>query len=198
MNAKTVNKKKVRQAILYIVIILLLIAIVGFFAYFTNGFTGDFKSFYVVCNENTVMSTGSGYHLSASEPLNVDVCYTFGFLSKEITGYQVKVIPNADFDFKVDGNLYSFISEPDITECFNIDYQEKSFTIAPKGGIDLMLSIMYPDGEIEVDKDSINFDSNLVKIIVSSVDNSTSVSLDCTLSNTAVYGVSLDQEVIVF
>ena len=75
------------------------------------------------------------------------VKYTFGALNKDITGYSVKVIPNAagkDFNFTVDGQMHSFQAETDLTAGFEIERGENSFTIAPKGGINKILAATYP------------------------------------------------------
>ena len=46
------SNKQVVQIVTYIAIVLVVVMLVGFLAYFTNGFTGDFKSFYLVVNGN--------------------------------------------------------------------------------------------------------------------------------------------------
>jgi len=198
MSAKVINKKKAGQTVLYIVILLLLIGCVGFFAYFTNGFTGDFKSFYVQCNDKTVMSSSDGFQLTSDNPLKVDVCYTFGFMSEEISGYSVTVLPNADFDFTVDGEVHSFMSETNLNNGFDIVFEENSFTISPKGGIQQVLEGVYPGKTIVVDKTQIDFESNLIKINVSSVENKASVSMLCWLNDDAVWKLELDKEEIIF
>ena len=64
--------------IISIVLIILLIGTaIGVIAYFTNGFTGEFKTFYVTVNGKDVLSSATGYMMSESEPLTVDVKYTF-------------------------------------------------------------------------------------------------------------------------
>jgi len=198
MSAKTMNKKKVGQVVLYVVVLLLLIGCVGFFAVFTNGFTGDFTSFYVVCNDKTVMDSDNGFVLSSNEPLKVDVCYTFGFMSEEISGYSLSVLPLEDFAFTVDGEAHSFLNETNVIDGFNITYEENNFTIVPKGDLHKILQEMYPDSEVVVDRSLIDFSKDLVRIVISSSDGSAKVSMNCKIDNDVVYGVTLDQEEIVF
>ena len=44
------TKSKIGQVVSYIAILLVIVAVIGVFAYFTNGFTSDFKTFYVSVN----------------------------------------------------------------------------------------------------------------------------------------------------
>lgn len=41
------TKSKIGQVVSYIVILLVIVAVIGVFAHFTNGFTSDFKTFYI-------------------------------------------------------------------------------------------------------------------------------------------------------
>ena len=79
-----------------VAVVLVIVAIGGFVAYYTNGFTNDFTTFYAVCDGNKILSSASGYRASRGEPLKVDVVYMFEDLSAEQNGYTVKVVPNVD------------------------------------------------------------------------------------------------------
>ena len=52
---------KIKDTIIYIIVVLVVIAIGGFFAFFTNGFTGDFKLFYVSMGDVNILSNTGGY-----------------------------------------------------------------------------------------------------------------------------------------
>ena len=67
------TKSKIGQIVFYIVILLVIIAVIGVFAHFTNGFTSDFKTFYVSVNGKDIMTLGKGYVIAENEPLVVDV-----------------------------------------------------------------------------------------------------------------------------
>ena len=146
------TKSKIGQVVSYIVILLVIVAVIGVFAHFTNGFTTDFKTFYVSVNGKDVMTSGDGYVVTPSEPLKVDVKYTFAFNKNETKGYSVKIVPNKtddDFDFSVDGETHFFGDEKDLTNGFVIDKQEKSFTVIPKGGtLQEILQAVYSDNEV--------------------------------------------------
>ena len=65
------TKSKIGQVVSYIAILLVIVAAIGVFSYFTNGFTTDFKTFYVSVNGKDVMTTQNGYVVTPSEPLKV-------------------------------------------------------------------------------------------------------------------------------
>ncbi len=195
MSAKS---KKAGKIIVYVLILLIFVVVLGFFAYFTNGFTGNLKTFYAECEGQKIMSESSGFVLSSSNPLKVDVCYTFGFVSKDIAGYVVAVVPLQDFDFTVDEATYSFAAEEDFTDCFNIEKGESSFTIAPKGGLKKILSFKFPYKNVVFRLQDVDFDSPLFKVIISAEDGTAQVSMLCLLDDSGIEGVVLDKVVIVF
>ena len=86
---------KAAKIISYIVLVLVFVAVCGFLVYYTGGFTSDFKTFYINVDGRDILTSADGYKLSADTPLTVNVKYTFGALNKDITGYSVKVVPNA-------------------------------------------------------------------------------------------------------
>ena len=69
------TKSKIGQVVSYIVILLVIVAVIGVFAYFTNGFTSDFKTFYVSVNGKDVMTSQSGYVVTPSEPLKGEIYF---------------------------------------------------------------------------------------------------------------------------
>ena len=197
MSGKSANHKA-SKIITYILLLLVVAGVFGFVAYFTNGFTGDFKSFYVVIDGKNVLSTESGVEVSADAPLTGDVKYTFGAVNKEISGYQLEILPATDFDFTVDGVSHNFSDEKDLKNGFEITGDETTFTIKPKGGLMDILKGNYPDAEIVIDKSSVPTDEDLIKVVVYSKDKSASVSIECRLKDMFMEGVRLDKEVIVF
>ena len=197
MSGKSVTLQAGR-IITYILIVLLLVGGVGFVAYFTNGFTDGFKSFYVSVNGENVLDAKTDVIISPSAPLEVDVKYTFGRFSKKLTGYEVKVVPAADFTFTVDGATHSFANEEDLTGGFEIVEDDESFTLVPKGGLGFIMSGVYPDSEVVVNKSSVPKDTDLFTVIVYSKDKKASVSIGCRLEDYDTEGVTLDEEAIEF
>ena len=192
------TKTKIGQVVSYIVILLVIVAVIGVFAYFTNGFTSDFKTFYVSVNGKDVMTSSSGYVITPQEPLSVDVKYTFAFNQSETKGFSVKVVPNKtdeDFDFSVDGETRYFGDEKDLSNGFVIDKQEKSFTVTPKGSTPLeILQAVYPESEVSCESKGYN---DMFTLIITSYNGEASVKLNFALER-RVTGITFDREVITF
>ena len=190
---------KTIKIISYIVLALIFVAVCGCIVYFTGGFTSDFKTFYVSVDGKDIMTTATDYKLSMETPMKVDVKYTFGALNKDISGYSVKVIPNAidgkNFDFTVDGQVYSYQAESDLTSGFEIEESETSFTIKPKGGINHILGAVYPDSEINDCRDKSY--QNMYSLVVSSYDGTESVKINFSIDE-PLYDIILDKGEITF
>ena len=139
------------QTVSMILVVLALIAGIGAIAYFTGGFTGEFKTFYINVGDRDILTSASGFQVSVDEPLTVNVKYTFA--EDGVNGYSVKVVPNAltgkDFDFTVDGIPYSYQAESDLTAGFEIEEHESSFVLKPKGTLNEVMAAVYPNSEIE-------------------------------------------------
>ncbi len=194
------TKSKIGQVVSYIVILLVIVAVIGVFAHFTNGFTSDFKTFYVSVDGKDVMISGNGYVISKNEPLSVDVKYTFGSFNKnETKDYSVKIIPNkienSDFTYTIDGESKSFQLETDLTAAFEIEKGEKSFTVKPKGkSLTEVLTAFY--GTEVTDCENKGY-TDMFTLIITSYNGEASVKLNFTIAEKVV-GVVLDREVIVF
>ena len=191
---------KTTKIITYIAIVLAVITVIGVVAHFTNGFTSDFKTFYVTVDGKDVMTSAGGYRVTTSKPLEVDVKYTFGALNNKVDkGYSLKIIPNnipdKDFTYTVDGEMKYFQSETDLSDGFEIDKGEKSFRIKPKGEtISEVLSAVY--GKSITDCESKGY-TDMFTIIVTSYNGEASVKLDFSLA-IRVAGITLDKEAILF
>ena len=194
------TKSKIGQVVSYIAILLVIVAVIGVFAHFTNGFTSDFKTFYVSVDGKDVMISGSGYVISENEPLSVYVKYNFDAFNKnETKDYSVKIIPNkienSDFTYTVDGESKSFQLETDLTAAFEIDKGEKSFTVKPKGkSLTEVLTAFYSTEVTDCENKGY---TDMFTIIVTSYNGEASVKLNFTIAGKVV-GVVLDREVIMF
>ena len=58
-------KNKSTNLIAYVGIVLVVIILVGVAARFTNGFTDDFKTFYIKVEDKEIMSSSGGYEAYA-------------------------------------------------------------------------------------------------------------------------------------
>ena len=129
----------------------------------------------------------------------VDVKYTFGALSKEVSGYDIKIVPNADndFAFTVDGEVYSFSAIDDCTKAFEIAREETSFTIYYTSMQDVLDKI-YEDSEVKMNKKDIDFEKDQFTVIVTSYNGESSICIGFRLADSVIDKVSLSEEVIEF
>ena len=194
-------KRKSAGWITYVGALLVVIIIVGVVARFTNGFTDDFKTFYLKVGDKEIMSGSGGYEITRAKPMQAEVKYTFSFATDENKGYNVKIVPNAadknqDFSFTVDGESKSFQSLQDLTDGFEIEKSESSFRVTPKGeNLTGVLQAIYPGLDTALIEEKAYND--MFALVVSSYNEKSSVTIYFTLSS-KVAGVRLDKEAIVF
>ena len=153
---------------------------------------------YEYIDGKNVLAEAEGYLIDADTPLSANVKYTFGAVSKDISGYHLAVLPAADFTFIVDGEEHKFADEKDLSAGFEIIEGEEEFTLTPKGSLMDILQAVYPDTEIVMDKSQISLDKDLFKVVVYSEDKSAKVVIGCRLKDPFMEGVRLDKEVITF
>ena len=194
-------KRKSAGWLAYVGIVLVVIILIGVVARFTNGFTDDFKTFYVKVEEKEIMSGSGGYEITRSKPMQVEVKYTFSFATDENKDYNVKIVPNAadkskDFSFTVNGESKSFQSMQDLTDGFEIEKSESSFRVTPKGeNLTGVLQTIYPGLDMaHIEEKAYN---DMFALVVSSYNEKSSVTIYFTLSS-KVTGIRLDKEAIVF
>ena len=194
-------KRKSAGWLAYVGIVLVVIIIVGVVARFTNGFTDDFKTFYLKAEDKEIMSGSGGYEITRAKPMQVEVKYTFSFATDENKGYNVKIVPNAadknqDFSFTVSGESKSFQSLQDLTDGFEIEKSESTFRVTPKGeNLTGVLQAIYPGLDTaHIEEKAYN---DMFTLVVSSYNEKASVTIYFTLSS-KVTGVRLDKEAIVF
>ena len=194
-------KRKSGGWLAYVGIVLVVIIIIGVVARFTNGFTDDFKTFYIRVDGKEIMSSANGYEITRAKPMQVEVKYTFSFATDENKGYNVKIVPNAadknqDFSFTVNGESKSFQSMQDLTDGFEIEKSESTFRVTPKGeNLTGLLQAIYPGlNTAHIEEKAYN---DMFALVVSSYNEKSSVTIYFTLSS-KVSGIRLDKEAIVF
>ena len=194
-------KRKSAGWLAYVGIVLVLIVLVGVAARFTNGFTDDFKTFYIRVDGKEIMSSANGYEITPERPLHAEVKYTFSFATDENKGYNVKIVPNAadksrDFSFTVNGENRQFQAETDLTDGFQIEKSESTFKVTPKGeNLTGVLQAIYPGLDTaHIEEKAYN---DMFALVVSSYNEKSSVTIYFTLSS-KVSGIRLDKEAIVF
>ena len=182
------------------VVLLLIIAAVGFAAYFSNGFTSEFKTFYVECNGEKILNDKDYYEMSANEEYCFDVKYLFDVGSKENKlGYHVKILPHTtketNFDFTADGKTYNYGAEGELTKAFEIEQADEYFTLKAAKTVKGVLEAVYPNKTIIVPE--LKSKTPYFALVVSSEDYSAEITI-AFASVVAVEGVTLDPDHIVF
>lgn len=164
----------------FIILVALLLGLVGIAMYF-SGYT-----MYAQVEEDVIFDSGSGYTLSSTEPLRVDLGYTFDFGGeKDMSGYSVMVVPNTiagkDFTYKLGKSEMSFQAIPDLTKGFIIEKEDNSFTIKSKGCLGMILTNIHLE---EMMEDSLTLShnhnddyENMYTLIVYSNDGEASVKI---------------------
>lgn len=201
-------KNKTRQRIttatntvVMLFIVLLLLGVVGFFAFFTNGFTSDFKTFYVLCDNQTILNDKSDYGLYFNREYRFDVRYTFGFMQKEDEklGYHVQVVPHAtaetEFEFIANGQNYKYSAETDLTQGFDITLYEDYFTFTANKDLPEILSDLHLGSPVTGVPNAIDSGKNYFTLLIYSEDKSTKLSIDFKVS---VFKIFLSPDEIVF
>ena len=193
-------QNKTIRILTYALLGLLVVGVIGFVAYFTNGFKSDFKTFYISVDGKDIMESDGGYKVSREKPLEIKVKYVFSVGSNQKKEYSVKVVPNTidgkDFTFSDGKEEKSFQSVEDVTSGFDIKKNENGFTVSPKGNaLEEVLKSVYPNGKF----DNVNEKGyeNMFTLVVTSYDGKANVKLNFSLSS-KVSGVTLDKEGILF
>ncbi len=193
-------QNKTIRILSYVLLGLVVVGVIGFVAYFTNGFKSDFKTFYINADGKDVMESDGGYKVSKGKPLEIKVKYVFSAGSSQKKEYSVKVVPNTidgrDFTFSDGKEEKSFQSVEDITSGFDIKKTENGFTVSPKGNaLEEVLKSVYPNGKF----DNVNEKGyeNMFTLVVTSYDGNASVKLNFSLLS-KVCGVTLNKEGILF
>lgn len=184
----------------YIILALVLVFVGGFLFTYTNGFSSDFKTFYVEHNGQKIMTNINNYVVSTNEKTRFNVNYTFGFLNKsEPKAFNVKVVPNVsnnnDFDFTIDGKTYAYFGETDLTSCFCIEIFDGYFTLQSPKNMQELLQMLYPDKTVVSPKDYLRGD--YFTLIISSYDGNSTLYIGFNFY-VGVLGITLDKEVIYF
>ncbi len=197
MNAKKNNKAL--QIILYVAILLIIALIIGFFAFFTNGFTEDYKSFYTVIDGESVLSSKSGIYLEKGAPMEVQVRYALASVGDKKSGYSVRIEPKQgySFDFTVDGEPMSFTSEDDYSAGFDIVKADNSFTIEPKGNLKQILEAMYPGKTVAYDLKDLPESGDIFNLVVTSYSGKDDVNIGFWVLRAPIE-IHLEPEEIVF
>ncbi len=191
------NKKTAGKIVFWVLLVLLLVLCLGFVAKFTGGFREGFKTFYVTVDGKDIVTAGYGYSATKQAPLAAEVHY---LLDDGEAGYTVRVVPNTvegkDFDFIVDGQVYSYQAEADLTDGFTITQDETGFTVMPKGDT-LTETLRYVYAGKIVDDCEASAYRDMFTLVVTPNNGEEAVEIHFAIMG-SVEGVILDKEAVIF
>jgi len=183
-----------------VIVLAVLIVAVGAIAFFTNGSTSDFKTFYVESNGKKILTDVENFVLQPDSENRFDIKYTFGKVNKDVGGYSVKIVPNVtndnDFDFAVDGEIYAFGAEPDLTNGFDITYEKDYFLISGNYSIKSVLERIYPEQTVSFNNSDINYEVDNFTLLIYSYNGEAVIKIGFR-NYQAVDGVEL-QDTLIF
>lgn len=144
---KTKSSFKILSAVFILFVVLVF---VGFLFVFTNEFKTGIKTFYVKCDEDTILTDREDYTFEFDKTYRFDIKYPLNVATKE-QGYFVSVTPNISqetmFDFSVDNAVYGFSYESTLGKGFDIKTYENYFTFKVSQDLQGILSSLY-EGQV--------------------------------------------------
>lgn len=194
MAARRTNKL---ISLIVFVIVLAIVAIIGFVAYFTNGFSKDLETFYIEYDGAKISSDGLiGVYLPSGSAANFNIKY----IIPGQNGYRISILPNLDndFSFSVDGTPKDWRELGDVTYGFAIEKQADSFTLSVPGSFTIaeFVKSLFPGKEVIIDELP-NSQKDYFIMTVASADGAQSVNIGFRIS-TGVSGITIDTEEIIF
>lgn len=189
---------KISYILTVVVIIGLLLFSIGFISRFTNSFTSDFKTFYVEYNGKKITSDCKDVLFECGATNKINVYYSLEFLDNEKKDYTVQVLPNVtkenDFEYIVDEEKYLFSGIGDLTEYFEIEKDEDSFTIKATMDVFKILKKKYEGKNVTYTETD---GKNLLKLVIGNADNSVKISMAFTVTE-QVEDIRFNKENIIF
>ncbi len=141
-----------RNIVAIIVLVLLLIAVLGLVAYFTNGFKSNFNSLYIKVDGKVVTKDSADHYVSIAQPLFVETNYAIDFNEEEQADYivDIKANKNVSFTYSVDEQQHAFNNDADWNTVFDIKHVENGFYLSPKAdALDALLGMLHESGNID-------------------------------------------------
>ncbi|MBR2870414.1 MAG: hypothetical protein IKB98_03460 [Clostridia bacterium] len=109
-------------------------------------------------------------------------------------GYDIKIMPNEDFSFTVDGEEKTFLSLSNLTDYFDVEYLAEGFSVklSEDFSMQAFLESIYPDSETIIISNYSPEDFNFV-LTVTSKTNEESISVLFKIINCNDLGIKLDK-----
>ncbi len=193
--------KKVSKIIAYVLIVLLIVGIIGVIFAFTNGFTEDFKTFYLVYGDEQIMASESNRSFKQGESYRFDVKYTFDTEQTATKDYTVKIFANVKtpFNYSVDGKAYGFKDGTDLTAAFDLIKEPTYFTLKIDEDMSMMkvLENLYSGKTVSAEIPSSAISGYPYALVVTSYDEKSTIKVNFRF-NSKVTGVEFENEELLF
>lgn len=120
------------KAITAVAVLTLVVGAIAVIYKYTNGFNEDFKTFYIEYNGQKILTNDVKYEFEPNKEYRLNVKYTFEKSDAKPLDYNVKILPNAayDFDFTADDKTYRYSKAKELTQAFDIAKHETYFTMS--------------------------------------------------------------------
>lgn len=170
----------------YGLILLFLVAALGFAYKYTNGFNEELKTFYIEYDGKQILTTESKLTLKKGAVHRFNVKYTFDKDDAEPKGYKVKIVPNMsrDFDFTVDGEKHIFSKVGELTAVFGAIKNETYFELYIPESLSFkeVLRKAYNGSTVSVPSDAEANNPYPFKLQISSYNGSITYNIDFTFN----------------
>lgn len=197
---KQETSKKIGKIVAFVLVVLLLVGAIGLIFALTNGFTEDFKQFYLTCGDDKIMTQEDAREFKNGETYTFGVKYIFDAGVTKSKDYSVKIVSNAEktFSYIADGKMYAFKGGEDYSSEFSLKKDEGAFTFTiPKGGLTEAITEHLSCKSVEVANPELLKDGYFFSIVVTSYNKKATYTVKIKLLAN-VTGVEFEQEDIVF
>ena len=164
------------KAITAVAAVALVVGAIAVIYKYTNGLNEAFKTFYVEYDGEKILTADSIIEFEPNVEYRFDVKYTFEKSDAKPLDYNVKIIPNAtyDFDFTADDKRYKYSKAKELTAVFNVAKQDTFFTVlfTQEQTLTKVIGAVYDTDKVIVPSD---LDDNCAKpyiLVVSSYNDS--------------------------
>lgn len=196
------KNSKIKEFILWLIMVLLLLIVIAFTARLSNCFTDELKTFYVQ-HDDYIFATTDEFELTGGKEYSFDVKYVFSNIDKDVnTDYTVEILPvitdETAFDYTVDGvrHYYTDVTDKDFGAAFNLQKYDGYFTIEAPATMQVLFEKLYAGQTVELPQLNAR-ELSYFKIQVTSHDGSKTTEISCYLQ-ASIGAVILDvYEIIV-
>ena len=186
----------------YGLVIILVIAAIGFTYKYTNGFNEDFKTFYLEYEGRQILTTESKMTFETGDIHRFNVKYTFDKEDSEPKDYKLKIVSNMtrDFDYTVDGERYLFSKLGNLTDVFKPTKGDTYFELYLPESINFSDILKQAQGgkSVSVPTDALTNNPYPFKLQVSSYNEKVTYNIEFTFGNSGSTGSPTTPEKTVY